>query len=134
MHELHYTLLPEHKRTYVICRLEYKGDDMNILSANPTDPFPTFAPTMANSASSVVDQSYQGNSGHYNTFSEYDSAYQGHQFSGNYDTQPSFQGYSEYINPTLEYDLANQTQSLQENVTNSDKSFEKLSSQKVCDG
>ncbi|KAJ4914661.1 NAC domain-containing protein 1 [Raphanus sativus] len=107
MHELHYTLLPEHKRTYVICRLEYKGDDMNILSANPTYPIPTFAPTMANSASSVVDQSSNGNSGYYNTLSEYDSAYQGHQFNGNYETQPSFQGYTEYLNSTSEYDLAN---------------------------
>ncbi|KAJ0245292.1 NAC domain-containing protein 1 [Hirschfeldia incana] len=103
MHEFHYTHtdLPEHKRTaYVICRLEYKGDDVNILSAAPT-------PTVANSASSVVDQSFQGNSGYYNTLSEYDSAYQGHQFNGNYDTQQSlFQGYSEYFNPTSEYDLA----------------------------
>ncbi|KAL0700500.1 hypothetical protein Bca4012_056622 [Brassica carinata] len=111
MHEFHYTHtdLPEHKRrTYVICRLEYKGDDVNILSAtNPTDPIPTFAPTMANSASSVVDQSLQR---HYNTLSEYDSAaYQGHQFSGYYDAQQSLQGYSEYINPTSEYDLANQS-------------------------
>ncbi|CAH8319141.1 unnamed protein product [Eruca vesicaria subsp. sativa] len=102
MHELHYTHtdLPEHKRTsYVICRLEYKGDDVNILSADPT-------PTMANSASSaVVDQSYQGNSGYYNTLSEYDSAYQ---FNGNYDSQPSSQGFSEYFNHTSEYGLANQ--------------------------
>ncbi|KAL0854027.1 hypothetical protein Bca101_059179 [Brassica carinata] len=95
----------EWRRTYVICRLEYKGDEMNILSANPTDAIPTFAPTMANSASSVVDQSLQGNSGHYNTFSEYDSAYQGHQFNGNFDTQQLLQ----YFNPTSEYDLANQS-------------------------
>ncbi|CAF2307490.1 hypothetical protein BRARA_J00081 [Brassica rapa] len=103
MHELHYTHtdLPEHKRTtYVICRLEYKGDDVNILST------PTFAPTMANSASSAVDQSLQGNSGHYNTLSEYDSGYQ---FNGNSDMQQSFQGYSEYFNPTSEYGLANQS-------------------------
>ncbi|KAJ4914679.1 NAC domain-containing protein 1 [Raphanus sativus] len=66
MHELHYTHtdLPEHKRmSYVVCRLEYKGDDENILSADPT-----FAPTMANSANSVVDQ---GNSGYNNTFADY---------------------------------------------------------------
>ncbi|KAG2267508.1 hypothetical protein Bca52824_062063 [Brassica carinata] len=53
-----------------------------------------------------VDQSLQGNSGHYNTLSEYDS---GHQFNGNYDMQQSFQGYSEYFNPTSEYGLANQS-------------------------
>ncbi|CAN6883044.1 unnamed protein product, partial [Brassica oleracea] len=103
MHELHYTHtdLPEHKRTtYVICRLEYKGHDVTILYNFPTPP------TMANSASSVVDQSLQGNSGHYNTLSEYDS---GHQFNGNYDMQQSFQGYSEYFNPTSEYGLANQS-------------------------
>ncbi|KAG2314542.1 hypothetical protein Bca52824_017664 [Brassica carinata] len=52
-----------------------------------------------------VDQSLQGNSGHYNTFSEYDSAYQGHQFNGNFDTQQLLQ----YFNPTSEYDLANQS-------------------------
>ncbi|CAN6876534.1 unnamed protein product, partial [Brassica oleracea] len=107
MHELHYTHtdLPEHKRTtYVICRLEYKGHDVTILS-NCFLVFPT-PPTMANSASSVVDQSLQGNSGHYNTLSEYDS---GHQFNGNYDMQQSFQGYSEYFNPTSEYGLANQS-------------------------
>ncbi|CAN6883056.1 unnamed protein product [Brassica oleracea] len=100
MHELHYTHtdLPEHKRsTYVICRLEYKGDDVTILSVPPS---------VANSASSVVDQSLQGNSGHYNTLSEYDS---GHQFNGNYDMQQSFQGYSEYFNPTSDYGLANQS-------------------------
>lgn len=54
-----------------------------------------------------VDQSSNGNSGYYNTLSEYDSAYQGHQFNGNYETQPSFQGYTEYLNSTSEYDLAN---------------------------
>ncbi|WZZ56293.1 hypothetical protein YC2023_056400 [Brassica napus] len=100
MHELHYTHtdLPEHKRsTYVICRLEYKGDDVTILSVPPS---------VANSASSVVDQSLQGNSGHYNTLSEYDSGYQ---FNGNYDVQQSFQGYSEYFNPTSDYSLANQS-------------------------
>ncbi|CAN7038524.1 unnamed protein product, partial [Brassica oleracea var. botrytis] len=110
MHELHYTHtdLPEHKRTtYVICRLEYKGHDVTILYSfkSKNQCFPT-PPTMANSASSVVDQSLQGNSGHYNTLSEYDS---GHQFNGNYDMQQSFQGYSEYFNPTSEYGLANQS-------------------------
>lgn len=53
-----------------------------------------------------VDQSLQGNSGHYNTLSEYDSGYQ---FNGNYDVQQSFQGYSEYFNPTSDYSLANQS-------------------------
>uniref|UniRef100_A0A0D3C713 NAC domain-containing protein n=1 Tax=Brassica oleracea var. oleracea TaxID=109376 RepID=A0A0D3C713_BRAOL len=117
------------RTTYVICRLEYKGHDVTILSVAPCQIFgysderlrpktyqngfkpfrqkrvPT-PPTMANSASSVVDQSLQGNSGHYNTLSEYDS---GHQFNGNYDMQQSFQGYSEYFNPTSEYGLANQS-------------------------
>ena len=38
----------------MVCRLEYKGDDVNILSPKATDFTPTFVPTMANSASSVV--------------------------------------------------------------------------------
>lgn len=44
------------QRTYVICRLEYKGNDKSILSANATDPTPTFVPNMTSSAGSVVSQ------------------------------------------------------------------------------
>ncbi|KAF8112962.1 hypothetical protein N665_0058s0061 [Sinapis alba] len=106
MHELHYTLLPEVERTYVICRLEYKGDDVNILSADPT---PTFVPTMANSASSVVDQ---GNSGYYNPFPEY----QHHQFSRIFDMHESFQGYSDNFNTILDYALPNQSNSFSDHL------------------
>ncbi|CAN7038534.1 unnamed protein product [Brassica oleracea var. botrytis] len=83
MHEYHYTLLPQDQRTHVICRLEYKGQDMSILSANPTEPLPTFFPNVTNSAASdsVVSQSVQGNSASFNTFSDYDSANQGQWFS-----------------------------------------------------
>ncbi|XP_010474684.1 PREDICTED: NAC domain-containing protein 1-like [Camelina sativa] len=77
----HDTILPEHLRTtYVICRLEYKGNDKSILSAKakPTDPYPSFVPAiMTNSAGSVVNQS-----GYYNTYSEYDSTnHHGQQFN-----------------------------------------------------
>ncbi|XP_010457186.1 PREDICTED: NAC domain-containing protein 1-like [Camelina sativa] len=106
IHEFHYDLLPEHKRTYVICRLEYKGDDPDILSAYAIDPTPAFAPNMANSEGSVVNQSRQGNSESYNTYSEYDSANRGQQFN----MQQSVQGNSGYYNPFPEYDLANNGQ------------------------
>ncbi|ESQ36719.1 hypothetical protein EUTSA_v10007665mg [Eutrema salsugineum] len=108
MQELHYTLLPEDQRTYVICRLEYKGHIMNIPSANATDPTLPFVPNMTNSAGSVVNLSLQAHSGSFNTFSEYDSANQGQQFSGNFNMQQSFQGNSGSSNHFSEYDLANQ--------------------------
>lgn len=56
---------------------------MSILSANPTEPLPTFVPNVTNSAASdsVVSQSVQGNSASFNTFSDYDSANQGQWFS-----------------------------------------------------
>ncbi|KAL0700511.1 hypothetical protein Bca4012_056633 [Brassica carinata] len=104
MHELHYTHtdLPEHKRTsYVICRLEYKGEDVSILSADHT-----FAPTMANSASSMVDQGNSG--GYYNTFPDC----QDQQFSGISDTLQSFQEYFDINFKSIldsEYALQNQS-------------------------
>jgi len=45
------------QRTYVICRLEYKGDDADILSAYAIDPTPAFVPNMTSSAGSVVSLS-----------------------------------------------------------------------------
>ncbi|KAF3611896.1 hypothetical protein DY000_02044210 [Brassica cretica] len=89
IHEYHYTLVPENQRTYVICRLEYKGHDMSILSSNPTDPVPTFVPNAANSTASgsVVSQSVQGNLGSFNTFFDYDSANQGQWFSGDFNLE-----------------------------------------------
>uniref|UniRef100_A0A1J3HMR0 NAC domain-containing protein 1 n=1 Tax=Noccaea caerulescens TaxID=107243 RepID=A0A1J3HMR0_NOCCA len=105
IHEYHYTLLPENQRTYVICRLEYKGDNMNIISANATDPTPTFAANMTTSAGSVVDQSLQGS---HNTFSEYDSANHGQWSAGDLNTHHSVQGNSGFFNNFSEYDSANQ--------------------------
>ncbi|KAF8075631.1 hypothetical protein N665_1075s0010 [Sinapis alba] len=90
IHEYHYTLVPENQRTYVICRLEYKGHDMNILSSNPIDdPVPTFVPNATNSiaSGSLVSQSVQGNLGSFNTFSDYDSANQAQWFSGDFNLQ-----------------------------------------------
>ncbi|CAF1923434.1 unnamed protein product [Brassica napus] len=113
MHELHYTVLPEDKRTYVVCRLEYKGDDVNILSPKATDFTPTFVPTMANSASSVVDQSFQVNSEYDNPFPEY----QDHLFSGIFDMFDTFQGYSDNLNPVLEYGLPNQSNSFSDHLS-----------------
>ncbi|AEE27216.1 NAC domain-containing protein 1 [Arabidopsis thaliana] len=106
IHEFHYDLLPEHQRTYVICRLEYKGDDADILSAYAIDPTPAFVPNMTSSAGSVVNQSRQRNSGSYNTYSEYDSANHGQQFNENSNImqQQPLQG---SFNPLLEYDFAN---------------------------
>ncbi|KAF2556148.1 hypothetical protein F2Q68_00012730 [Brassica cretica] len=112
MHELHYTVLPEDKRTYVVCRLEYKGDDVNILSPKATDFTPTFVPNMANSASSVVDQSFQVNSEYDNPFPEY----QDHLFSGIFDMFDTFQGYSDNLNPVLEYGLPNQSNSFSDHL------------------
>ncbi|KAG7595541.1 NAC domain superfamily [Arabidopsis suecica] len=108
IHEFHYDLLPEHLRTYVICRLEYKGDDADILSAYAIGPTPAFAANMTSSAGSVVNQSHQGTSGSYNTYSEYDSANHGHQFYGNSNMeQQPVQGNLGYFNTLPEYDLAN---------------------------
>ncbi|CAH8250890.1 unnamed protein product [Arabidopsis lyrata] len=132
IHEFHDDLLPEHERTYVICRLEYKGNDKSILSANATDPTPTFVPNMTSSAGSVVNQSRQGNSASYNTYSEYDSANHGQQnfnmqlpvqgnlgslnhfseydsanLGGNFDMQQPVEGYAGSFNLLPEYDLAN---------------------------
>ncbi|CAN6876538.1 unnamed protein product [Brassica oleracea] len=112
MHELHYTVLPEDKRTYVVCRLEYKGDDVNILSPKATDFTPTFVPNMSNSASSVVDQSFQVNSEYDNPFPEY----QDHLFSGIFDMFDTFQGYSDNLNPVLEYGLPNQSNSFSDHL------------------
>ncbi|KAL1220321.1 NAC domain-containing protein 1 [Cardamine amara subsp. amara] len=82
IHEFHYELLPEHKRTYVICRLEYKGDDRSILFDSPTDLIPRFVANRTSSAGSVVNQSRQGNSGSYNI--DYDSVTQGQQINQNF--------------------------------------------------
>ncbi|CAA7056219.1 unnamed protein product [Microthlaspi erraticum] len=100
IHEYHYTLLPENQRTYVICRLEYKGDNLNVISAKATDPTPTFAANMTTSAGSVVDQSLQGS---YNTFSEYESANHGQWFAGDLNTHQSG-----FLNNLYEYDSADQ--------------------------
>ncbi|KAL0700505.1 hypothetical protein Bca4012_056627 [Brassica carinata] len=88
IHEYHYTLVPENQRTYVICRLEYKGHD-NILSSNPTDPVPTFVPNATNSTASgsAVSQSVQENLGSFNTFFDYDSTNQGQWFSGDFNVE-----------------------------------------------
>lgn len=77
------------QRTYVICRLEYKGHDMSILSSNTTDPVPTFVPNAANSTASgsVVSQSVQGNLGSFSTFFDYDSANQGQWFNGDFNLE-----------------------------------------------
>uniref|UniRef100_A0A0D3C714 NAC domain-containing protein n=1 Tax=Brassica oleracea var. oleracea TaxID=109376 RepID=A0A0D3C714_BRAOL len=100
------------ERTYVVCRLEYKGDDVNILSPKATDFTPTFVPNMSNSASSVVDQSFQVNSEYDNPFPEY----QDHLFSGIFDMFDTFQGYSDNLNPVLEYGLPNQSNSFSDHL------------------
>ncbi|EOA37982.1 hypothetical protein CARUB_v10009451mg [Capsella rubella] len=88
MHEFHYDydLLPEHERTYVICRLEYKGRDTKFLFDCPTDPTPTFVPNPTNSEGSVVDRSFEEYLGSFYNISEFDSANQGHQL-GNFNMQ-----------------------------------------------
>ncbi|VVA89702.1 unnamed protein product [Arabis nemorensis] len=92
--EFHYTLLPENQRNYVVCRLEYKGDDRNILLENATDPIPTFVPNMTYSSGSVVDQPVHEYSGF-----ELESAnHQGHWFPGDLDMQQSVQGLSGSFN------------------------------------
>ncbi|KAJ0245294.1 NAC domain-containing protein [Hirschfeldia incana] len=98
MHELHSTIFPEDKRTYVVCRLEYKGDDVSILSANATHLTPAFVPNSA--TSSVVDQSFQVNSEHNNTFPE-------HLFSGIFDMP--FREYSDNFSTLWDYALPNQS-------------------------
>ncbi|EOA40323.1 hypothetical protein CARUB_v10009049mg [Capsella rubella] len=113
IHEFHYNydLLPHHpKDTYVICRLEYKGNDKSILTANATDPTPSFVPNMANSAGSVVNQSRQGNSASYNTYSEHDSANRGQQFNDNFNMQqlPVQGDLGSSFNHIFEYGSANQ--------------------------
>lgn len=131
MHEYHYTLLPEDQvlfihstlsgslqrndtncgkfyaqRDYVICRLEYKGHDMNILlSANPTDPIPTFVPstTISSASGSVVSQSIQGNSASFNNFSDYDSTYHGQWFSGDFNLQQPVVPYDDNTQTIWDY-------------------------------
>ncbi|CAH8319105.1 unnamed protein product [Eruca vesicaria subsp. sativa] len=102
MHEYHYTLLPEDQRTYVICRLEYKGHDMNILSANPTDPMPTFV-TNATTSGSVVSQSGQGNSASFNTFSDYDVANHGQWFNDDFNLHQPVVSYDDDTHRIWDY-------------------------------
>ncbi|KFK42491.1 hypothetical protein AALP_AA1G000300 [Arabis alpina] len=104
MQEFHYTLLPEnHQRSYVLCRLEYKGDDKNILLENATDPTPTYVANMTYSSGSVVDQPVQENSGY---FSEFESAnHQGQWFPRDSDMHQSGS-----FNDLAEYDSTNQDQ------------------------
>ncbi|KAL1220322.1 NAC domain-containing protein 1 [Cardamine amara subsp. amara] len=102
IHEFHYELLPEHKRTYVICRLEYKGHDRSILFDSPTDLIPRFVANRTGSAGSVVNQSRQGNSS-YNT--DHDSVNQGHESNQNIIMlQPVQGGYLQPFNPLPELD------------------------------
>ncbi|XP_010556656.1 PREDICTED: NAC domain-containing protein 69-like [Tarenaya hassleriana] len=62
MHEYHTTFFPADQRTYVICKVEFKGEDLAIPSANGAEPSRSLNNVGDSSTGSVVVQQDHGNS------------------------------------------------------------------------